>query len=113
MRDYGASAAVKLAEVCAIMGFPGKFGMDGSKVAETVDAGDIQAVRDYCETDVLNTYLVYIRYMLHRGTMNLEGYNRAVADVITMIEQAGPAKPHLQAFMEAWGEATGNDFLLT
>ncbi|MDD9877384.1 MAG: 3'-5' exonuclease [Magnetovibrio sp.] len=113
LRDYGASAAVKLAEVCAAMGFPGKFGMDGSKVAETVDAGDIQAVRDYCETDVLNTYLVYLRMMLHRGTLDPEGYDRACADVITMIDQAGDARPHLGAFLDAWGEASGNRFLLS
>jgi len=112
LRDYGASAAVKLAEVCAVLGFPGKFGIDGADVAGLIDAGDVQAVRDYCETDVLNTYLVYLRLMLHRGTMDQDGYNRAVADVVTMIEQAGDSRPHLSAFMEAWGEASGNAFLL-
>jgi len=112
LRDYGASTAIKLSEVCAVMGFPGKFGADGSKVAEMIDTGDIQGVRDYCETDVLNTYLVYLRTMLHRGTVTREGYNRAVADVITMIEQAGNDRPHLGSFMEAWGKAAKNTFLL-
>ncbi|MEK9725862.1 MAG: 3'-5' exonuclease, partial [Rhodospirillaceae bacterium] len=112
MRDYGASAAVKLAEVCAVLGLPGKFGVDGSQVAGMIDAGDVQAVRDYCETDVLNTYLVYLRLMLHRGTVGRDAYNRAVADVIKMIEQAGEARPHLGAFMDAWGAASGNRFLL-
>ena len=112
LRDYGASAAVKLAEVCAVMGFPGKFGADGSQVAEMIDAGDIQGVRDYCETDVLNTYLVYLRTMLHRGTMNRDGYNRAVADIVTMIEQANATRPHLSAFMDAWGHASDNTFLM-
>ncbi len=112
LSDFGASARVKLAEVCAVFGFPGKFGVDGSKVAEMIDAGEVQAVRDYCETDVLNTYLVYLRFMLHRGSMTKEGYNRAVADVITLIETEGEARPHLAAFMEAWGAASKNRFLL-
>ena len=112
LSDYGASARVKLAEVCAAFGFPGKFGVDGSKVADMIDAGDVSGVRDYCETDVLNTYLVYLRFMLHRGTLELEGYNRAVADVITLIENEGEARPHLAAFMDAWSQACGNKFLL-
>ena len=111
-RDYGASSAVKLSEVCAVMGFPGKFGADGSEVTEMIDTGDIQGVRDYCETDVLSTYLVYLRTMQHRGTLTRDGYNRAVADVITMIEQAGDHRGHLASFMVAWGEASNNTFML-
>ena len=112
LSDFGASARIKLNEVCAVMGFPGKFGVDGGKVAEMIDAGQIAAVRDYCETDVLNTYLVYLRTQLHRGIMNLDGYNRAVADVISLIEAEGAERPHLTAFMEAWGAACNNRFLL-
>jgi len=112
LSDFGASARVKLAEVSAVFGLPGKFGVDGSKVADMIDAGDVQGVRDYCETDVLNTYLVYLRFMLHRGTLELEAYNRAVADVITLIETEGGERKHLQAFMDAWGAACANKFLL-
>jgi predicted PolB exonuclease-like 3'-5' exonuclease len=112
LSDYGASARVKLNEVCAVLGLPGKFGLDGSKVAETIDAGDVQAVRDYCEADVLNTYLVYLRLMLHRGTLSLDAHNRAVADVIAMIKEQSEARAHLTAFLEAWGEACGNEFMV-
>jgi len=112
LSDYGASARVKLNEVCAVMGLPGKFGVDGSKVSEMFDGGQVQEIRDYCETDVLNTYLVYLRLMLHQGTLGLENHNRAVADVIAMIEAEGEQRPHLQGFMEAWGEASNNTFML-
>jgi len=112
LSDYGASARVKLAEVCSVFGFPGKFGVDGSKVADMIDGGDVQGVRDYCETDVLNTYLVYLRFMLHRGNIDTEAYNRAVADIITLIETQGTERPHLTQFMDAWGEASGNTFML-
>ena len=112
LRDYGASTAVKLSEVCAVMGFPGKFGAEGSEVTKMIDTGDIQGVRDYCETDVLNTYLVYLRAMQHRGTLTRDGYNRAVADVITMIEQADDIRQHLKSFIVAWGKASNNTFLL-
>ena len=112
LSDFGASARGKLNEVCSVLGFPGKFGVDGSKVADMIDGGDVQGVRDYCETDVLNTYLVYLRFMLHRGNIDTEAYNRAVADIITLIETEGVERPHLKQFMDAWGEASGNTFML-
>ena len=67
LRDYGASTAIKLSEVSAVMGFPVSSASAASKVAEMIDTGDIQGVRDYCETDVLNTYLVYLRTMCYIG----------------------------------------------
>lgn len=112
LSDFGASAKVKLNEVCAVFGLPGKFGVDGSQVAPMYDEGRIAEIRDYCETDVLNTYLVYLRFQLHRAALSKEAHNRAVADVIRYIESEQAARPHLGAFMEAWGAASGNRFLL-
>lgn len=112
LSDYGASARVRLAEVCAVMGFPGKFGLDGSKVAELYDDGRVEDIRNYCETDVLNTYLVYLRTMMHTGTQTVDAYNRAVADLIAFIEAEGSERPHLLEFLAAWGEASGNTFVL-
>jgi predicted PolB exonuclease-like 3'-5' exonuclease len=112
LSDFGASARVKLDEVCAVMGFPGKFGVEGSRVAEMIDKGEIGAVRDYCETDVLNTYLVYLRHQLHTGTLTLDGYNRAVADIVSLIQAEGGKRPHLARFLEAWGQASDNTFTL-
>ena len=88
------STLVKLNEVCLVFGLPGKFGVDGSKVSEIIDQGKIQDVRDYCETDILSTYLVYLRFMMHRGDIYLDGYNRDVSDVIPMIEAKRNELPH-------------------
>lgn len=112
LSDFGASARVKLNEVCAAFGIAGKFGVDGSKVAEMMDAGQIDDIRHYCETDVLNTYLVYLRYQLHTGTLSKGGYNAAVADVISFIDAEKENRPYLNDFMVAWGEASGNKFIL-
>lgn len=112
LSDHGASARVKLNEVSAVMGFPGKFGVSGADVAGMVDDGRIEDVRHYCETDVLNTYLVYLRLMLHKGTVRLDGYNRAIADIVSLIESEGAERPYLNEFMEAWGRASGDRFTL-
>jgi 3'-5' exonuclease len=112
LSDFGASARGKLNEVCSVMGFPGKFGVDGSKVATMYDEGRVPEIRDYCETDVLNTYLVYLRVMHHRGTLSSDDYNHAIADIIALIEAEGEARPHLRQFLDAWGEASNNTFTL-
>ncbi|WNK00497.1 3'-5' exonuclease [Thalassospiraceae bacterium LMO-JJ14] len=112
LSDYGASARIKLNEVCAAFGFAGKFGVDGSMVAEMIDDGKVEDVRNYCETDVLNTYLVYLRWQLHTGTLNKAGYNASVADLISYIDTEKEKRPYLADFMEAWGEASNNSFLL-
>ena len=53
------------------------------------------------QNQYLNTYLVYLRVMMHRGDIDLDGYNRGVSDVITMIEVESNERPHLGAFLEA------------
>jgi predicted PolB exonuclease-like 3'-5' exonuclease len=63
------STLVKLNEVCSVFGLPGKFGVDGSKVSKMINQGKIQEVRDYYKTDILNTYLVYLRFMMHGVTL--------------------------------------------
>ena len=63
MADYDTSARIKLNEVCSVLGLPGKFGADGSKVAAMIDNVEVEVVRDYCETNALNTYLAYLRHM--------------------------------------------------
>lgn len=67
-----------LAKLC---GFPGKMGMDGAQVWPAYQAGELQEIRAYCETDVVNTYLMYCRYQLFRGAFTQEEYALEVAYV--------------------------------
>jgi len=112
LSDFGASTAAKLDEVSRLFGFPGKFGIDGSKVAEIYAAGGVKDIRDYCETDALNTYLVYLRHALFRGSINRDGYNKSISDVIAYIDNHKTERAHLGEFQEAWKEACEGSFLL-
>jgi 3'-5' exonuclease len=111
LSDYGASTRGKLNEVCSILGFPGKFGVDGSKVSVMFDEGKVQEIRDYCETDVINTYLVYIRSQLMQGNMSKENYNDAILDMKSFLENADKTtQKHMHEFLEAWKNANDNKF---
>jgi predicted PolB exonuclease-like 3'-5' exonuclease len=112
LSDNGASARVRLDEVCSVLGFPGKFGTDGSQVMDLYDQGKLQEIRDYCETDAANTYLVYLRFMQHKGRLLTTDYNAAVQDLVNYLEVEAAERPHLGEFLTAWGESCGGRFYL-
>ena len=89
-----------LDDVATLLGLPGKVGMHGSRVWETYLAGGIARIRDYCETDVLNTYLVYLRFQLLRGHLTNAEHADEVARVRQLLKDSSAA--HLQAFLAAW-----------
>lgn len=61
----------KLDELAKVFGLPGKpDGIDGSQVETYVNAGRIREVADYCESDVVNTYRIWLRYELFRGALS-------------------------------------------
>lgn len=100
LSGYQGRATVRLDELATLMGFPGKLGMDGGQVWERFLAGDIDGIRNYCETDVLNTYLLYLRYELMRGRFADDAY-----DVECEFVRGGLSKenkPHLNEFLKAW-----------
>lgn len=104
LAGYQPRAAARLDEIATLLGFPGKMGMDGSKVWDAYLAGDIGSIRDYCETDVLNTYLVYLRFELMRGHLDPSEYAAECARTRDMLAAQG--KPHLDAFLAAWPAAS-------
>ena len=97
---YQPRASAPLDEVATMLGFPGKMGMHGSKVWQAYQDGDIKGIRDYCETDVLNTYLVYLRYEMIRGNLTAVEFE-AEADLLHQHLMDSGAD-HLVAFANAW-----------
>jgi len=86
-----------MARLC---GFPGKLGMSGGEVLAAVNAGQVDEVRRYCETDVMNTYLLYLRFRLMRGELAAGEYAKEVSQAREKIAVTGA--PHWQQFLSAW-----------
>ena len=99
---YTGRANAPLDDFAKLLGFPGKLGMDGSAVWTAYQAGKIDAIRDYCETDVVNTWLVYLRFMKMRGTLTATEYEAEIALVRQSLEEIGAE--HWFEFLEAWAE---------
>jgi predicted PolB exonuclease-like 3'-5' exonuclease len=100
--DFGASAKGKMNELCAAFNLPGKIGVDGSQVMAMFDEGKLQEIRDYCETDVLNTYLLYLTYQNHNGTISKTSFAKSKTDLKEFLQKNSAAKPHFKEFLEQW-----------
>lgn len=97
---FNARANAPLDEIAQLCGFPGKLGMDGSKVWGAYLAGEIEAIRNYCETDVANTYLVFLRFQLMRGHLSQDEYTTEIQLVRETL--SGYSGQHWQEFLQAW-----------
>ncbi len=100
LAGYVPQCKAPLDQLALILGFPGKIGMHGGQVWEAYRAGDIEAIRNYCETDALNTYLIYLRYELIRGRLDKAAYGSECARLRELLGAAD--KAHLQEFLKAW-----------
>jgi len=89
-----------LVEVATLLGLPGKLGFSGAQVWDAWQAGQIVRIRQYCETDVLNTYLIYLRFELMRGRFTAQVYAEEVARVKALL--AAGTEPHFAEFLRAW-----------
>jgi len=100
LASYNRNATAPLDQIASMLGYPGKMGMDGSQVWEQYQSGNLNGIRNYCETDVLNTYLVYLRYQLMRGELNQEELQQEYDLLRDLLDNSG--KEHLRQFSKSW-----------
>jgi predicted PolB exonuclease-like 3'-5' exonuclease len=92
---------VSLANMALLLGFPGKLGFDGSQVWEAFLEGRVAAIRAYCETDVLNTWLIWLRFAQLRGALSRAEHAEEIERVRSYLR--AQAEPHFAQFLAAWG----------
>lgn len=93
-------ARASLDQAALLLGYPGKLGMSGDQVWDRFREGGIREIRDYCETDVINTWLVYLRFEHMRGNLDqaeLQRELQLVRDTLGAMDA-----PHLHEFLAAW-----------
>jgi predicted PolB exonuclease-like 3'-5' exonuclease len=100
LAGYQNRAWAPLGEIAQLCGLPGKLGMDGSQVWPAYKRGEITAIRNYCETDVANTYVLFLRFQMIRGALTPDAYAREVEMLRAFI--GGQDAPHWRDFLAAW-----------
>jgi len=100
LAGYSTRANAPLDEIASLLGFPGKMGMSGNKVWDHYLNNDLEGIRNYCETDVLNTFLVYLRFLLIQGKLDQSQYDHEIQLALHTLKASD--KPHLQKFAAAY-----------
>lgn len=91
-----------LDDVATLLGFPGKIGMDGAHVWDAYRSGELARIRAYCEADVLNTYLIYLRFELVRGNLTRDEHATELARVVGLLRDS--TAMHHREFLSNWPE---------
>ena len=92
-----------LDDVAQLAGLPGKIGIGGAMVWETYLAGDVAKIRDYCEADTVNTYLLYLRYQLLRGIFSKDVHKKEEKLLKSYLKDQ--EKPHWREFLKLWNDS--------
>ena len=97
---FQARGKASLADVAALLGLPGKMGFSGAEVWGAWQAGNLDGIRRYCETDVLNTYLVFLAFERMRGHLDTPEWEGECSRVRALLQ--GSPEPHHREFLEQW-----------
>jgi predicted PolB exonuclease-like 3'-5' exonuclease len=97
---YQARGRASLSSIALLLGLPGKLGFSGAQVWDAYRAGNIEGIRRYCETDVLNTYLVFLAFERMRGRLAPQGHDAEIVRVRELLQASG--EPHHLEFLAAW-----------
>ena len=100
---YQGRGRASLEHAAMLLGLPGKLGMSGEQVFDFWKAGRTAEIRAYCETDVLNTYLVWLRFQLVRGRLRAAAYAAESERVRAWLRER--AEPHWRQYDAAWARA--------
>ena len=103
LANFQFRGAARLDEIAVLLGLPGKLGLSGDRVWDEWRQGRLGAIRDYCETDVLNTWLVFLHFEQFRGRRSAAELEAEQQLVVDTLRQDG--RPHLAEFLAAWGRA--------
>ena len=103
LAGYNNRAFAPLEEIALMLGLPGKMGMSGAYVWDQFQAGEIAAIRNYCETDALNTALVYLHWQKLRGQLN-DGQMGRELDVVENFLKASE-QDHWKEFDRLWSRS--------
>jgi 3'-5' exonuclease len=102
LASFDARSKVSLDITCKVMGLPGKStGITGADVESYVSAGKIREVAEYCESDVVNTFRLWLRFELFRGTLSVVEFEASEEHLKNFIEERIDSKPYLAGLINA------------
>jgi len=88
-----------------LVGLPGKYTIAGEDVEYLYRQGRMKEINQYCMTDVLQTYLLFLRVELLRGRLDSSAHEAACRAARAYLEEraeSGGPENFLQDFLRRW-----------
>lgn len=105
LTDFGASRYTGGLNLAAhLLGKPGKGEVEGSMVQGMFDQGKTAEISDYCKTDVLDTYFVFLRTQVLLGNLTLKAEQEIVGRTKKWLEARREGSPAYQDYLKRWGD---------
>ena len=98
--DFGAVRGLKLDHICASVGLPGKYDVHGDQVLQLYYAGEQTKIDEYCRSDVLNTYWLFLKYELLRGKITKDDYLNYIAVMGEFLQKESAQMSYTPVFCE-------------
>lgn len=100
----GASTRQSLDIISGLCGLAGKQDVDGSQVVGLVQNGEWDRLITYCEGDVLNTWLIYLRWQYLLGNIDDGAYEQQQKNTLEYLQTLKNSEGQWrhQSFLESW-----------
>ena len=87
-----------------LLGKPGKMDVQGDMVQELFDEGKLEEVNDYCRCDVLDTYFVFLRYLVLTGQLTLTQEQAIVGQTQSWLRDQADECDIYREYLDHWRE---------
>jgi len=98
--DFGAVRGLKLDHICASVGLPGKYDVHGDQVLQLYYGGEQAKIDEYCRSDVLNTYWLFLKYELLRGKITKDDYLNYIAVMSEFLQKECASMSYTPVFCD-------------
>lgn len=89
--NFGSTRALTLNGVCKMLGIVGKYDVSGGDVYELFyKQKALDVINHYCQSDVLNTYWLYLKYAILKGELQSEEYGVILEDFASKLDSNAP-----------------------
>ena len=102
LSDHHPIGQGNLDEVSKGLGFPGKINLQGNQVWDSYLEGNREGISNYCDFDVFNTYLVFLKYQAMIGKLSEDQLSSKLKQFRIMLKDTD--EKHFEVFLKRWEE---------
>lgn len=93
-----------------MLGKPGKMDTKGDMVEELFNAKEFFTIDDYCLSDAMDTYFVFLRTRVVTGEITLDREKSLVDAAVVEMEKMSKADGYFKRYLENFGEWDASEF---